>query len=142
MDAIEFLGNDVDQTRVKLVIDVPADEPVMAPPIGLTVALSCLIKNSMESMDGGSIMRVEFRAIRQTEDLVLVEIIDCGRGISEEMWAKVGHKMFSTKPSGVGFGLASAKWALKETGAGITIKSQGTGMGATASFTLARPISP
>lgn len=78
-----------------------------------------LIKNAQQATDAQGTVRVRTRpdrGVRQRPDqpVVVVEIIDTGPGISEEVRDKIFQPNFSTKTSGMGLGLAIAKKSVED----------------------------
>lgn len=62
-----------------------------------------LAKNGLEAMKPGGILTI--RSYRQGEEAI-VDIIDQGEGIPEELLSKLGTPFFTTKETGTGLGLA------------------------------------
>lgn len=63
-----------------------------------------LLKNGMEAMPGGGLMKVEAQLAPDGDELVL-KFIDEGQGIPEEQLARIGEPFYSTKENGTGLGL-------------------------------------
>ncbi|GED13465.1 ATP-binding protein [Aneurinibacillus migulanus] len=61
-----------------------------------------LMKNGVEAMPEGGTLTV--RAFRQDKDVV-IEIIDTGKGMSQEEIKRLGNPFYSTKEKGTGLGL-------------------------------------
>ncbi len=70
-------------------------------------------------------------------DQVLITITDNGSGISPENMKKLIEPLFTTKPKGIGLGLAISKTLLETNGGTIEVESE-EGMGTT--FALHLPI--
>ena len=66
-----------------------------------------------------------------------IAVIDNGVGIPAENLARIFNHGFTTRKTGHGFGLHSAKLAAKELGGALTVQSDGPGHGA--AFTLELP---
>ncbi|RMF67848.1 MAG: ATP-binding protein, partial [Calditrichaeota bacterium] len=73
------------------------------------------------------------------EGRVLLRTRDTGKGMPEEVKAKIFEPYFSTKKSGMGLGLAIVKRVIDEHGGTISVESR-EGQGT--SFTIALPVSP
>ncbi|MGY0691658.1 ATP-binding protein [Virgibacillus sp. FSP13] len=61
-----------------------------------------LIKNAIEAMDGGGIININ---VYTTDTNVMIDIIDQGSGVPEEIVHKLGEPFFTTKQNGTGLGL-------------------------------------
>jgi two-component system sensor histidine kinase PilS (NtrC family) len=101
-ETIETLENDpkiADQTRLRY--DVPPEVGVRGDPHTLKQILLNLILNAVQA--GAQL--VEVRALKSAAQTV-VDIIDDGPGIPPEIMAQLFEPFFSTRPDGVGLGLA------------------------------------
>jgi two-component system sensor histidine kinase HydH len=82
--------------------------------------LSNLIKNSVEAMpDGGKII---VNAGTVNEKLTIT-VEDTGKGISEGLIDRIFEPMFSTKPTGLGLGLAYVKQTVEAHGGEVEVSS-------------------
>ncbi len=94
-----------------------------------------LLKNAVEAIEkrGTISLRTRHRAGR-----VIIEISDSGRGMAEDVRAKLFEPFFTTKPvgKGLGLGLSISGMILQNHGGHITVKSR-PGRGST--FTLEIP---
>jgi signal transduction histidine kinase len=109
------------------------------PPIPLDVdlfkqALLNLILNALLAMpDGGELIITT----RREDDAVVLEAVDTGCGISEELQGKVFDAFFSTRPGGSGLGLPTARKIVQAHGGSIGLVSE-TGKGS--KFTIRLPL--
>jgi signal transduction histidine kinase len=71
------------------------------------------------------------------EDMVWVRFQDNGCGIPEENLGKIFEPLFTTKPKGIGLGLAISKRLVEQNNGQIEVASQ-VGQGTT--FTVKLPI--
>lgn len=94
-----------------------------------------LCLNAIEAMDDGGIITVEATA---QEGEVLFRISDSGRGIHPDHLPHVFDPYFTTKPEGVGLGLANVHKLVEAHGGDITVESR-TGSGT--AFTIRFPAS-
>lgn len=70
-----------------------------------------LIKNAIEAMDeGGTIQLFTY----QTETNVVIDVVDQGPGVPEEIIHKLGEPFFTTKQNGTGLGLMITKQILDQ----------------------------
>ncbi len=110
------IGLEVDQYRIRRVVDN-------------------LIRNAVEAMpDGGTLtLRVE-----AADGSALLTVRDTGRGISDEVARNLFTPFYTTKPTGTGLGLAICRQVVEAHGGRITFESkvrEGT------MFTVALPLS-
>ncbi|WP_234032411.1 ATP-binding protein [Lentibacillus cibarius] len=68
-----------------------------------------LLKNAIEAMDKPGYIKINYRLIRQT---ILIDIVDEGEGVPEEIIHKLGEPFFTTKQSGTGLGIMITKQIL------------------------------
>jgi PAS domain S-box-containing protein len=80
-----------------------------------------VILNAVEAMPEGG--RLEIRA-RGKDDFVAVEFTDIGGGIPESVVGKIFDPLFTTKPKGIGLGLAMSKSIMERHGGDIGVKSK------------------
>jgi signal transduction histidine kinase len=121
------------EARVEMQGDVP---PVMADSESLRSALTNLIINSLQSMDGSG---GKLTVVLSSEDQgrrARIEVIDSGRGIAPEDISKVFEPYYSTKETGTGLGLAIVKKVVGDHDGTISVKSK-VGEGTT--FTITFP---
>lgn len=113
--------------------------PVIADGESLRSALTNLIINSLQSMDGnGGKITVELSGEDEGRR-VRIDVTDDGRGIAAEDISKVFEPYFSTKETGTGLGLAIVKKAIDDHHGTISVKSK-AGEGTT--FTITVPVKP
>ena len=92
-----------------------------------------LIVNSIQAMDQGGI--IEIKITPDGNDAV-VDFIDSGSGIAEELMEKIFEPLFTTKQKGTGLGLASCKNIINQHGGNFLVKNNPT------TFTIRLPMIP
>ncbi|MBM2819201.1 MAG: Histidine kinase [Nitrosarchaeum sp.] len=92
-----------------------------------------LIINSIQAMDQGGI--IEIKITPDGNDAV-VDFIDSGSGIAEELMEKIFEPLFTTKQKGTGLGLASCKNIINQHGGNFLVKNNPT------TFTIRLPMIP
>lgn len=95
-------------------------------------ALMNLILNAIEAMPNGGRLSV---TSKRTEDAFRLEIIDTGRGISEEEAKNIFEPFYTTKEQGLGLGMPYAKKIIEQHGGAISVDSR-IGEGTKISVTL------
>lgn len=106
--------------------------PAFADPQHLELALGNLITNAYQAMPEGGWLIVSASA---QGDRVRISVIDTGCGIPEESMNKLFEPLFTTRPQGIGMGLAVTKNLVEANGGSIEIKSE-VGKGSTFSIVL------
>lgn len=109
-------------------VDVPLD------PLQMRRVLDNLIGNAVDAMPGGGVLRV---AVDMGVDEVVVEVSDTGVGIPEDELSDLFKLFYTTKPNGIGLGLAYCKRTVEAHGGSITVDSK-VGKGTT--FTIKIPL--
>jgi signal transduction histidine kinase len=116
--------------------DVPA---VLADAESLRSALTNLIINGFQAMDGNG---GKLSVVLSSEDegrRARIDVTDSGRGIAPEDISKVFEPYYSTKETGTGLGLAIVKKTVDDHHGTISVKSK-VGEGTT--FTITLPAAP
>jgi two-component system, sporulation sensor kinase E len=80
-----------------------------------------IIKNAIEAMPNGGILRIE---AKQRLDSILICIADEGCGIPKERMAKLGEPFYSTKEKGTGLGLMVSFKIVEAHGGKMNIHSE------------------
>jgi len=91
----------------------------------LTQALINIMKNGMQAMEKGGILRIETHPLK---DRVSVVISDSGSGIPPDQMEKIFNYYYTTKEKGVGLGLSIAHRIIEAHGGQLKVESKvGTG---------------
>ncbi|MGE3680996.1 MAG: sensor histidine kinase [Bdellovibrionales bacterium] len=86
-------------------------------------ALSNVLDNSVEAISGNGSVSVD---IKQTNETVIISIVDTGKGIAPEYLSKLGQKgMTFNKAGGTGLGLYYANKTVNEVQGSLTVNSDG-----------------
>ncbi len=86
-------------------------------------ALSNVLDNSVEAISGSGCVSVK---VKQTNDSILVCVVDTGKGIAPALLSKLGQKgMTFDKAGGTGLGLYYANKAVNEFKGTLTVNSDG-----------------
>ena len=94
-----------------------------------------VLTNAAQASPDGSQIRLSLEA--NGGPLVRLSVRDEGSGMSEEVRARAGEPLFSTKPEGTGLGLAIARRIAAAHGGSVSIDSE-LGRGTTVIITLPR----
>ncbi|GAB3418411.1 ATP-binding protein [Massilia agilis] len=124
----EFVARLASQVRFSLVGALPAD-PAQFDPAQLEQALLNLLKNAHES--GSRPEQVELQ-VRRAQDVVRIDVMDRGSGMSDAVLTNALVPFYSTKRSGTGLGLALAREIAEAHGGRITLANrEGGGLAVT-----------
>jgi signal transduction histidine kinase len=121
--------------KVRLTYDLADDSPqifVDGEQVGR--AFTNIINNAVQAMNGGGELRL---STGTDEDRAWIKFKDSGCGIPQENLHKIFEPLFSTKPKGIGLGLAISKRMVEQNSGEIEVESiVGTGT----TFTLRLPL--
>lgn len=124
--------------RVTLAVEMPAHLPaVIGDRVHLQQVLLNLILNGMDAMSACSVddRLLVVRARKGTEGSVEVSVSDRGAGLTPEATTRIFESFFTTKPQGLGMGLAISQTIIGAHGGKIRGENN-SGRGATFTFTL------
>ena len=117
--------------------DLPA---VLVNPSQLQDALTNLLVNAVDAMEGGGTLTVETAAPASDPPEVLVRVADTGSGIAEEHMPYLFEPFFTTKRvgRGTGLGLAIVHGVVTRARGRISVRSSPAGT----TFTIHLPVAP
>jgi two-component system, LuxR family, sensor kinase FixL len=137
-EVIALAESEVHRNRVLLKTDLAADfPPVLADRIQLQQVLLNLMLNGMEAMRAVTDRSRELIIRSQAEetDAIRVAVQDAGVGIDPQDMDRIFTAFFTTKPEGLGMGLAISRSIIEAHG-GRLWATPNAGPGATFQFTL------
>ncbi len=129
---------DAASRQVKLELDLPHDlPPVRGDRVHLQQVLLNLILNGMDALNGAKPddRRVSVAARRDGADAVEIAVRDAGHGIPADALPRIFNPFFTTKPEGMGMGLAISRTIVEAHGGRLWAESH-NGVGAAFRFTL------
>ncbi len=85
-----------------------------------------ICKNGIEAIDESGLLTIRIRQ-EQRREYFVVDIIDTGPGIPNELCDKVFEPFFTTKEKGTGLGLPICQQIMKEIGGKIRLKTSSKG---------------
>jgi len=139
-DAMRLFEAQAKESNVDTHIETHGDlPPVLADAESLRSALTNLIINGLQAMDGNGGKLSVVLSPEVDGHRVRIDVTDSGRGIAPEDIAKVFEPYYSTKETGTGLGLAIVRKAIDDHDGTISIKSK-VGEGTT--FTITLPTEP
>jgi two-component system sensor histidine kinase/response regulator len=128
---VRVLKADV-ELSVDLALELPALDMDEA---SLKVAISNILENSLEAIDGAGWIKVRTSFVGET---IILTISDSGRGMDAEFIEKIFNPFQSSKMTGAGLGLTISSRVVHDHGGSIDIESV-AGKGTL--FTLTFPVS-
>ena len=136
-DAMRIFEPQASECNVKTRIDEHGPVPrVTADAESLRSALTNLIINGLQAMDGNGGSLSIVLASEDEGRRARIEVTDTGRGIAAEDISKVFEPYYSTKETGTGLGLAIVRKAVDDHHGSISVKSK---VGAGTTFTITLP---
>lgn len=94
----------VKRHTVELILDIKPDLYIQCDEVEIEQVLVNLINNGVDAIKRNDIRWVKLNAYLQ-DDFVVVQVIDSGNGVSEELESKMFQPFFTTKVVGEGTGL-------------------------------------
>jgi two-component system, NtrC family, sensor histidine kinase HydH len=108
--------------------------PVQADALAVGQVLRSVLTNALDAVADGGQIRV-FAVRQRNAGLLTLRVEDNGPGMSKPARARAGSPFFTTKPHGMGVGLALARRVLERNGGQLQIDSE-TGRGTRVSISL------
>jgi C4-dicarboxylate-specific signal transduction histidine kinase len=139
-EGLRLVRGRVEQSSVDVVLDLaPNLAPVVADYVQLEQVLLNLFLNALDEMSGDHKGRRTL-GIRTTQDgsFVAIEVSDTGRGLGAADLNRIFTPFYTTKPDGIGMGLAVSRTIVQSHGGALSAESN-SGGGAT--FKVALPAS-
>jgi two-component system, NtrC family, nitrogen regulation sensor histidine kinase NtrY len=123
-NVIKLMSSDLEKEHIQLRQDLPLNEAITEIDKSMIEqVLINLLRNAMQALEG-----IEKKVIRVTLTEAkgggpIIQIIDNGEGISEEIKSKIFIPFFTTKDSGSGIGLSLSRQILQLHGGSISMHS-------------------
>ena len=125
-DVLSLMKTALDQNRVEVLIEIPADLPqIRGDPERMKQVLINLLLNSIQAMPQGGKVRISAQEVFENHQKeVLLRVEDSGKGIPEKDRERVFDPFFTTKEGGTGLGLSIVYGIIKEHHGRIDLQSQ------------------
>ena len=133
-EVVQEVGLDGASRRTEICVDCePGVPPVDADRVHVKSVLVNLCQNGLQAMEDGGLLRLLVRPA--PPDQVEVAVEDHGCGISESAMTRVFEPYYTTKPDGMGMGLAIVKSLVEAQGGRVQVQSR-AGRGSTVTVWL------
>src|SRR5574338_683170 len=120
-----------DMSKISLNVE-PQNIEINCDKAKMATAFANMMINSIQAMQSEGTIALRFS---KTSDSILVEFIDSGPGIPQDVISRIFEPLFTTKQQGTGLGLATCKNIIEEHGGKIYVKNSPT------TFAVALPAS-
>jgi len=129
---VDSAGREKEHERVTITVSGDDAVSINADELLLRQALSNIATNAVEAMPEGGTVSI---AVRKVNSRAEIEISDTGCGIPDDIRQKIFLPFFTTKETGIGFGLALVQKIIVSHGGTIEVEST-VGKGSTFLITL------
>ncbi len=124
-----LLSPQLQKTKIRLSVQDTVDAKIRVDPHQIQQVLINLIQNAVESIGhtGTVTLRVRTgvrRLAQNHENVVILEVIDTGKGIPPEVEKRLFDPFFSTKEAGTGLGLSIAARIVQKHGGALQYQTQ------------------
>lgn len=125
-DAVAAVRDRLDRDHIALAIDMPADlATIDSDRIQIGTVLHNLLGNAIDAVtDAPSPRRIRIAVRSTTDDEVEVDIEDSGSGIAEVVATSLFEPLVTTKPAGMGLGLAICRTIVQAHGGRLWLVSR------------------
>jgi len=137
---LAIVRDELQDNRVTVLLELDGDLPaIKGDHVQLQQVILNLVVNAIEAMHSGQLRMLRIRTELSTPDAIHVAIEDTGTGIDPANTNRVFKALFTTKPAGMGIGLAICR-SIITSHAGRIWVSSGTERGSIFHFEL--PVAP
>jgi signal transduction histidine kinase len=121
-EVLNFLAPDFEAAAVQVAEEAPPDlPPVYVDRAKLKRALLNVLVNARQAMPEGGLVMVRLQS--PSSGLVALDVVDTGEGVPEHLQEKVFEPFFTTRPGGLGLGLALVRQTVEGFGGRVTVRS-------------------
>jgi signal transduction histidine kinase len=128
LDALKILHGELSDHGVKADVKLASELPlVMGHRVQLQEIILNLVHNAIDAMAPVKVdrRRLKVRTKRDGAEAIILEVEDSGRGIEPERLGSIFEAFVTTKPNGMGLGLAICRWIIERHGGQLTASSDG-----------------
>jgi signal transduction histidine kinase len=137
----ELVQSEVEKSGATLHVDVPGDiPPARVNRIQIQQVLLNLLQNALQAMQTSHAKNRRLDVSCRVEDVMLrVEVADTGSGFPPQNFEDAFQPFYTTKPEGLGMGLAICRTIVRQHGGELTAANRPHG-GAIVAFTIPAPV--
>jgi PAS domain S-box-containing protein len=112
--------------NIEVTMSLPESLPmVLVDPRHIEQILENLVVNAYQAMPEGGELKISAKSVlRDKKSFICVHVKDSGMGISSENMSKIFEPLFTTKPKGIGLGLAVCRKLAEINEGSIDVKSE------------------
>jgi two-component system sensor histidine kinase HydH len=137
----EQFSRDFEKQNIQSSVALPPALPlVVGDETAFEQVFTSIVANAMEAMPRGGCVSI-CASVPPREEMVLVTVSDTGAGIPERQQGRLFTAFHTTKPKGMGLGLALVRRIVRRFGGDVRIESV-VGAGTTVLLTFATPVAP
>ena len=137
-EVVLFSKAEMEQRHAKVVVALAKNLPlVLGDPVQIEQVIMNLVRNGLEAMDETPEENrlLSIKTFRHGDDMVQVDVADRGKGSGEADREKMFQPFFTTKPEGMGMGLAISRSIVQVHGGRLWVSTD-QDQGCTFHFTL------
>lgn len=102
-EVVALLQSEARINSIRLIIDNLLDYDILCNRVQIKQALINIIKNAIEAVEANT--KITITTTSKNDEYILIDIIDEGPGISEDIIHKISEPFYTTKQEGTGLGL-------------------------------------
>jgi signal transduction histidine kinase len=137
-EALQLLHYQATHANVSIALESEEDITIHGNPFKFTQVVTNLISNAIESYHDSTALEKKVLISVEKKDVCVITITDHGCGIAADIFPKIFNTFFTTKPSGIGLGLATVKNTIEHAFHGTIACKSTLGIGTT--FIVSIPI--
>jgi len=126
--ALDSLREQLRDQKIEVVRDGAPDTPsIQADELQIEQALQNILRNAVEAMPSGGVLRISSRPVLPERNIVEIRIQDTGPGIPEQDRERIFQSFYTTRVRGTGLGLTIVQRVLKNHGGEVVMEHPKTG---------------
>ena len=136
-EALELVSPEARRRNMRVAWKPGTQARVVVDPVQVQQVLVNLLHNAFDAAaDQPPERRLVSIGLERSDETVTISVTDQGRGIAAEDRARVFDAFFTTKPNGVGIGLAISRSIVEDHGGRLGLSANGESPGVTFHFSL------
>jgi len=119
--ALSSVKVELDKPSIKVEMDIPEEMVLPCDPDLMNQVFYNLIKNAYEAIEDNGMVHI---TASKSGKKIIIELRDTGKGMDEETLSKATSFFYTTKPRGLGIGLAVTRRIIEAHGGKLYVESQ------------------